>query len=140
MRTLKPYLIGLALFSLSTAILPHPATASTIATQWFFGNWDCLIDGRPAQMQWSVVNNPQTQCNGDVCSTTSGVKLVGRFSDSRSPWVNLSKQWSNRSELGIRYLGREQDNWYLRQDSRTKIATGWTTWRGNRYPLQCHPR
>ena len=140
MRTLKPYLIGLALFSLSTAILPHPAAASTIATQWFFGNWDCLIDGRPAQMQWSVVNNPQTQCNGDVCSTTSGVKLVGRFSDSRSPWVNLSKQWSNRSELGIRYLGREQDNWYLRQDSRTKIATGWTTWRGNRYPLQCRLR
>lgn len=140
MRTLKPYLIGLALFSLSTAILPQPATASTIATQWFFGNWDCLIDGRPAQMQWSVVNNPQTQCKGDVCSTTSGVKLVGRFSDSRSPWVNLSKQWSNRSELGIRYLGREQDNWYLRQDSRTKIATGWTTWRGNRYSLQCRPR
>lgn len=46
----------------------------------------------------------------------------------------------SKQDLGIRYLGAEQDNWYLRYNSRTKIADGWTTWRGNRYPLQCRNR
>jgi Family of unknown function (DUF6006) len=95
-------------------------------------------------MQWLVVDDPQTNCSGDICSTTSGVKVVGRFSDNASPWVPLGKRFSSnsntRKDLGIRYLGREQDDWYLKYNSKTGVADGWTTWRGNRYPLQCRNR
>lgn len=137
---LKKGLLGVAIASLAVMALPTRAQASMLVSEWFFGRWDCRIDGRPAQMQWLVVNDPQTRCDGDICSTTSGVKLVGRFSDNGSAWVPLAKQWSNRTDLGIRYLGREPDNWFLRYSDRTRVATGWTTWRGSRYPLSCWNR
>ncbi|MBD2448659.1 hypothetical protein H6G76_16170 [Nostoc sp. FACHB-152] len=142
MKNITKWFLGWAIVPASLVLVSSHAKASQIASEWFFGLWDCNIDGRPAQMQWKVVNDPQTSCNGDICSTTSGVRLVGRFSDHGSAWVPLAKSFSNsrRQDLGIRYLGAEQDNWYLRYNSRTKIANGWTTWRGNRYPLQCRNR
>jgi hypothetical protein len=140
MQLLKQGFLSLAAVAVGVCALPSLGLASMVARDWYFGNWDCNIDGRAARMQWRVVDDPQTTCNGDVCSTTSGVKVVGRFSDRGSAWVPLTKRWSNRSEIGIRYLGAEQDNWYLRFDRNTRTATGWTTWRGNRYPLQCRFR
>lgn len=121
-------------------MLPESVNAGLAVTQWYHGMWDCRIDGRPAQMQWSVVNDSRTSCNGDICSTTSGVKTVGRFSDNGSRWVPLAINWSSGNRLGIRYQGAEPDNWFLQFSDRTRIATGWTTWRGNRYPLQCQNR
>ena len=111
--------------------------ASQVANQWYFGLWDCNIDGRNAKMQWLVVDDPQTSCNGDVCSTTSGVKVVGRFSDNGSAWVPLAKRSANSTSLSIRYLGQEQDNWFLKYNGKSGQAIGWTTWRGKRYPLSC---
>jgi hypothetical protein len=139
MKNLTKWLLGLAIIPAGLVLVSSHATASQVASEWFFGLWDCNIDGRPARMQWRVVDDPQTTCNGNVCSSTSGVKVVGRFSDNGGGWVPLEKRFSNRQkqELGIRYLGREQDNWYLKYDTRTQVATGWTTWRGTRYPLQC---
>lgn len=140
MGLLKQGFLGLAALAVGISALPSLGMASMVARDWYFGNWDCNIDGRPARMQWRVVDDPQTSCDGNVCSTTSGVKIVGRFSDNGSAWVPLAKQQSNRSQISIRYLGREQDNWYLRYNSSSRTATGWTTWRGNRYPLQCRFR
>ncbi len=134
---IKAVLAGLAIIPLSFLAPAGNAQAGLVATQWFFGNWDCFIDGRPAKMQWLIVDDPQTQCNGNVCSTTSGVKVVGRFSDNGGAWVPLAQRYVRGADFGIRYQGREQDNWFLRYDSRVKTANGWTTWRGNRYPLQC---
>jgi hypothetical protein len=122
------------------AILPgtNSAHASQAASQWYFGNWnDCKIDGRPAKMQWKVVDDSQTQCDGNICQSTSGVKVVGRFSDNGGNWVPLSVRYNRTNEVGIRYLGREQDNWVLRYNPNSRVATGYTTWRGNRYPLSC---
>jgi hypothetical protein len=124
----------------AASLLAYPVNASVVVREWFFGNWDCLIDGRPARMQWYIVDDPQTTCHDNVCSSTSAVRVVGRFSDSGGPWVPLARQWSRGNQLGIRYLGREQDNWYLSYNSVTRAARGWTTWRGNRYPLQCSKR
>jgi hypothetical protein len=110
------------------AILPgtNSAHASQAASQWYFGNWnDCKIDGRPAKMQWKVVDDSQTQCDGNICQSTSG------------NWVPLSVRYNRTNEVGIRYLGREQDNWVLRYNPNSRVATGYTTWRGNRYPLSC---
>jgi hypothetical protein len=137
MKNIKKWLLGLAIFPLGFFVASDHTSASQVPLEWYFGNWDCNIDGRPAQMQWYVVDDPQTICSGNICSTTSGVRTVGRFSDNGSPWVPLERQWSTSSQLGIRYLGNEQDNWYLSYNSGTQVADGWTTWRGNQYPLQC---
>jgi hypothetical protein len=137
MNGIQKVLMTLALLPLTFGYVGSDANASQVPSQWYFGQWDCTIDGRAAKMQWLVVDDPQTSCDGNVCSSSSGVKVVGRFSDSGSAWVPLGKRYLRGNEFGIRYLGGEQDNWMLRYQPTTKIATGWTTWRGNRYPLQC---
>jgi hypothetical protein len=137
MQKLTKLLMTLALLPLGLGLPLGNVQASQVVSQWYFGRWDCTIDGRPSRMQWRVIDDPQTNCNGDVCSSTSGVKVVGRFSDNGSAWVPLEKRYLRGNDLGIRYLGREQDNWFLRYNSRTRQATGYTTWRNNRYPLLC---
>jgi Family of unknown function (DUF6006) len=137
MNKIQRILIGLAALPLTLGCFDINAQASQVLSQWYFGKWNCTIDGRPAKMQWLVVDDPQTTCSGDVCSSSSGVKVVGRFSDNGSAWVPLSKRYLRGNEFGIRYLGAEQNNWMLRYQPSTKVAAGWTTWRGNRYPLQC---
>ena len=139
MKNITKWLLGLAIVPAGLVFAAGHAKAGLVAGEWFFGLWDCNIDGRPAQMQWRVVDDSQTTCSGGVCSSTSGVRIAGRFSDNGSAWVPLEKRFSSkkRQDLGIRYLGGEQDNWYLKYNSLTKVADGWTTWRGNHYPLQC---
>lgn len=129
--------IGLGLLPLVLGCCGSSAQASQVLSQWYFGKWDCSIDGRAAKMQWLVVDDPQTSCSGNICSSTSGVKVIGRFSDSGGAWVPLGKRYLRGNDFGIRYLGNEQDNWLLRYNPSTKVAKGWTTWRGNKYPLQC---
>ncbi len=129
--------MGLAALPLTLGCFDSNAQASQVPSQWYFGKWNCTIDGRPAKMQWLVVDDPQTTCSGGVCSSSSGVKVVGRFSDNGSAWVPLATRYLRGNDFGIRYLGAEQNNWMLRYQPSTKVAAGWTTWRGNRYPLQC---
>lgn len=132
-----PYLV---LFFGSISLLPIASLATTSPLpSWARGDLNCRIDGRPARMNWQVVNDPQTECDGNICSSTSGVKTVGRFSDNGSAWVELGMtDLANQGRtLNIRYLGGEQNNWQLTHDAYTEVATGWTTWRGNRYPLSC---
>lgn len=133
----KMFLICSLLVSLGVA---PSVMASLTITQWYHGNWDCNIDGRSARMVWEVVDDSRTTCNNGVCSHTSGVKTVGRFSDNGSAWVGLGINYHRNSRLGIRYLGHEQDNWELTYNSSTGTARGWTTWRGTRYPLSCWNR
>lgn len=111
-----------------------PALAST-ASGWWGGNWNCNIDGRPALMRWNVVDDSQTTCNGDVCSTTSGVRWKGSFSDNGSRWVALTEpRQGNRGGLYFRHADGNQ--WYLAKPSGNKTV-GWTTWNNQRYPLSC---
>ncbi len=137
MNKIQKIFMGLALLPLTIGYCGSGTQASQVVSQWYFGKWNCTIDGRSAKMQWLVVDDPQTTCSGDVCSSSSGVKVIGRFSDNGSAWVPLSKRYLQGYEFGIRYLGKEQDNWMLSYNPKLKVATGWTTWRGNRYPLQC---
>ena len=108
MKLLQKCLFGLMLIPSGILLNSRTINASQVANQWYFGLWDCNIDGRNAKMQWLVVDDPQTSCNGDVCSTTSGVKVVGRFSDNGSAWVSLAKRSANSTSLSIRYLAQEQ--------------------------------
>lgn len=132
--------LGVALLPFTVLLTVGAAHASQVASEWYFGKWNCQIDGRPAQMQWKVVDASETHCEGGVCSSTSGVKVVGAFSDSGSAWVPIAKRYTRGNDFGIRYQGKEQDNWFLRYNPQTRSAIGWTTWRGNRYPLACQKR
>lgn len=117
--------------------LPYsePATASQVVGRWWDGNWKCNIDGRPARMRWSVVDDPDVQCQGDTCSRSSGVKWSGRFSDNGSAWVPLRN--AREGAAGGLYFNHADGNrWYLARPTSGK-ANGWTTWNGKRYPLTC---
>lgn len=102
---------------------------------WWGGSWTCDIDGRPARMNWSVVDNSQTTCQGDTCTSTSGVRWKGNFSDNGSRWVPLSNaRQGNTGGLFFRHADGNQ--WYLPKPQGNR-TTGWTTWNGQRYRLSC---
>jgi Family of unknown function (DUF6006) len=121
---------GIALcFAVST-----PVIASQVGG-WWGGNWNCNIDGRPAQMRWRVVDDSQTTCDGNICSSTSGVRWQGSFSDNNSPWVPLTDpRQSSRGGFFFRHADGNQ--WYLARPTANRTS-GWTTWNGQRYPLSC---
>jgi hypothetical protein len=83
----------------------------------------------------------EKSCSRDICSTTSGVKTIGWFSDNGGPWVCLGINYGwNSNHLGIRYMGQEPDNWYLDFNEMNTTADSQTTWRGKQYPLSCWNR
>lgn len=125
---------GLALY----VIVSSTAHASQVSG-WWGGSWTCNIDGRPAQMKWSVVDDSQTSCEdtseGRICSSTSGVRWKGRFSDNGSPWVSLTNpREGNRG--GLYFYHADGNKWYLPKPKGNR-TTGWTTWNGQRYQLSC---
>lgn len=127
---LKSVIVGVVLF----LICASPAGASQVAGQWWFGEWRCTIDGRPARMSWRVVDDPQTQCQGNVCSTSSGVKVVGRFSDNGSRWVPLTSPQNSGAMLRFRHA--DGNRWQLTR-SNANLAVGNTVWQGRQFPLSC---
>lgn len=102
---------------------------------WWGGAWDCNIDGRPARMKWAAVDDSQTNCNGDACTTSSGARWKGNFSDNGSRWVPLTEP-RRGNKGGVFFRHADGNQWYLAQPvgNRTK---GWTTWNGQRYTLAC---
>jgi hypothetical protein len=118
-----------------SAVVGADAQASQTTTQWYFGRWSCSIDGRPATMVWEVRDDPQTSCNGNTCSTSSGVKVVGFFKERTGPWVRLYRVRS--SDVGLAMLYNNVDAWVLNRRG-ARAAAGHTTWQGGRYPLSCN--
>jgi hypothetical protein len=111
-----------------------PAIAGQVAG-WWGGNWACNIDGRPARMKWVAVDDSQTSCDGDVCSTSTGARWKGSFSDNGSRWVPLTDpRRGNRGGLYFRHADGNQ--WYLATPVNNSTK-GWTTWQGQRYSLSC---
>ncbi|GFE72263.1 hypothetical protein CFPU101_48730 [Chroococcus sp. FPU101] len=58
-------------------------------------------------MVWEVKNDSQQTCDGEVCSQTSGVKVVGWFREQQqnSPWVRLYSRGSTNTGLRMLYTG-----------------------------------
>jgi hypothetical protein len=127
-----PALIGLLCV---LAVPSGPAGASQMVGRWWSGAWKCTIDGRPARMRWDVVDDSNTTCQGDVCSTSSGVKWAGRFSDNGSRWVPLRNP-RDGTQGGLYFNHADGNKWYLAKPTNNK-SQGWTTWNGQRYPLVC---
>ena len=105
------------------------------AVGWWGGNWNCTIDGRPARMNWKVVDAGETSCDGDTCTSTSAVAWRGSFSDNGSGWVPLTNP-RRGNKGGVFFFHADGNKWYLPQPASNK-SNGWTTWQGNRYPLSC---
>lgn len=102
---------------------------------WWGGSWACNIDGRPARMKWAVVDDSRTTCNGNVCSTSSGVRWQGSFSDNGSRWVPLTGPRQG-SQGGLFFRHADGNQWYLARPVNRK-SVGWTTWNAQRYTLAC---
>jgi len=137
---MKAALIFSAALCVLIGALPEPAHASQVVGQWYHGNWSCRSDGRPARMRWVVRDDPgPSNCRYDarlreqVCSRTSGVTTVGEFWDRNGPWRRLTIQTRGQNSLHFRHA--DGNPWFLQRSG--SRANGWTTWNGNRYPLQC---
>ena len=111
-----------------------PALAST-ASGWWGGTWSCSIDGRPAHMKWVIVDDSQTTCSDGTCTTTSGVRWKGSFSDNGSAWVPLTDPRPGQ-QGGLFFRHADGNQWYLPKPTGNQTS-GWTTWNGRRYPLSC---
>lgn len=112
-----------------------PANAGLVSG-WWGGSWNCNIDGRSAQMRWTVVEDVEPPCNSDLCSSSSGVHWEGRFSDNGGRWVALKNPRTATNTGGLFFNHADGNRWYLAKPVSNK-ASGWTTWNGNRYPLSC---
>lgn len=111
-----------------------PALASTVGG-WWGGSWACNIDGRSARMRWVVVDDTQTTCDGNVCSSSYGARWKGSFSDNGSQWVPLTNPRLGNAG-GMFFNHADGNRWYLAKPVGNRTA-GWTTWNGSRYPLSC---
>jgi len=124
-----------ALLSLSACLLgTTSAEAGLVAEKWYFGSWNCLIDGRPSTMVWKAVDDTQQTCSGSVCTQTSGVAIRGWFRERGGPWVRL--YLADSTDRGIAMMYNNVDPWVLNRRE-PGHAVGHTTWHGNRYPLEC---
>ncbi|MDS9467311.1 DUF6006 family protein [Paracoccus sp. MBLB3053] len=112
---------------------------ANMASGWWGGDWDCIIDGRPARMRWSVVDNGSQSCEetdeGTICSSSVSAGWKGRFSDNGSKWVSLTNAKSG-DKGGLFFTHADGNRWYLAKPV-GRTAKGWTTWNGQRYPLSC---
>ena len=114
-------------------VVAGPANASQIASQFYHGTWNCMLDGRPTTIVWRVVDDTRTTCNGDTCSVTHGVKTVGSFLD-RGTWVSLTMLGASSQSITFRHP--DGNNWYL-YNAGTRRMNGHSVWQGNQYPLSC---
>ena len=114
--------------------ISSPALASQVGG-WWGGAWVCNIDGRPAHMKWVAVDNSQTSCDGDVCSTSTGARWKGSFSDNGSRWVPLTDPRASQKG-GVYFRHADGNQWYLAKPANRRTQ-GWTTWNGQRYALSC---
>ena len=121
--------------SLVCAVIAVSPAFAGLVSGWWGGSWSCNIDGRPARMQWTPVDDSQTTCHDGVCTTTSGARWSGRFSDNGSPWVPLTAARSG-NQGGLFFRHADGNQWYLAKPVSNQTS-GWTTWNGRRYPLSC---
>jgi len=135
MTTMKRPLLAVSCGLALCLAAAEPSVAGMVSG-WWGGTWSCNIDGRPARMKWIPVDDSQTVCDDDgICTTTSGARWKGSFSDNGSPWVALTNP--RQGDRGGLYFNHADGNrWYLPKPTGNRTA-GWTTWNGQRYPLTC---
>ncbi len=107
------------------------------------GKWNCNLDGRQAVLELNLADT--RVCKNGVCTTTAGTRIAGRVSDNGGAWVSIEQrafaagdpQSSRRDHiLPLRY--KNTDNWLLIMHTMNRnIASGYTSWNGIPFGLQC---
>lgn len=146
-------LLGLSAVSIATGcfLLAQGADATIYARRnptdvippdWE-GRWTCNLDGRPAVLELRLADT--TVCEGNVCRKTIGTRIAGRISDNGGAWIPIEQRefapgdlsTSRRDHLlPLRY--DKTDNWMLIMHTWNRnFASGYTTWNGIPFGLQC---
>lgn len=120
-------------------VIPWQAHAADQPDEWWSGDWNCDIGGRPAQMKWATVEDSQLADNaGGTGRTTAAARWEGRLSNG-SQWVALTEP-SPGKKGGLYFRHADGNKWYLQKPTDNK-TTGWTraTAQRNapRYPVSC---
>jgi hypothetical protein len=129
------------MFSSRTAILTTiftlasatQAIAGLSVEEWYFGKWECLNNGRAADMEWRSREVQNSVCNGEVCSSSSSSEIVGSYREGNGPVLSLTRVNSSPSLLLMN--GPDGNLWSL--TNKGKRAEGWATLNGQRNPLSC---
>lgn len=115
--TLKNSCCALSLFLL----IACPARADMQADEWWNGDWNCEIGGRPARMKWSMVEDAQPPADGRAAvARWQGSLSTG---DGGQP-VALTEP-SQGKKGGLYFRHADGHKWYLQKPVDNK-ATGWT--------------
>lgn len=136
-------LISLMLIIMTHSVYATSYSSNSYTVSWL-GTWKCNLDGRSAIIRFKLEDN--VVCRGNICKKQIGTKLVGHISDNGGPWRRLERRRLDSNDppasgakdhiLPLRYNGR--DNWLLIMHTwNRKFASGYTTWRGKPYGLQC---
>lgn len=128
---LKSRVIALA------TVLIVASTATSVAglspQEWYFGKWDCLNNGRAAEMEWRSREVQNTVCNGDVCSSSTSSEIAGSYREGSGPILALTRVNSTPTMLLMK--GPDGNLWSLTNQG--KRAEGWVMLGGQRFPLSC---
>jgi hypothetical protein len=111
------------------------------------GQWNCNLDGRSATIEFWRERIPDECANG-ICRRTFGTIFRGRVSDNGGKWVALEMRSPNQNDppnsnsphvLPLRY--NNTDDWLLMVHTWDyNFASGYTTWQGRPYGLQCRKK
>lgn len=110
-----------------------PAVAGLSVQEWYFGKWDCLNNGRAAEMEWRSRDVQNTVCNGEVCSSSTSSEIVGSYREGNGPVLGLSRV--NSSPTMLLMKGPDGNLWSLTNQGNR--AEGWAMLGGQRLPLSC---
>lgn len=124
------------------------ATASFLPERYtpWLGRWMCNLDGRNSTLEFFALDEPNVSCSGDICTSTSGnVTLAGVAIDASGSRKSLALRPLNakdpKANNGTQILAlsyNRTDDWLLLLHTWDKrYASGFTTWNGNIYGLQC---
>lgn len=120
----------------------RPTPTTVILPDWE-GRWNCNLDGRSAVIELNLANT--TICKDGICQTTIGTRIAGRVSDNGGSWLPIEQRSfgsgdlaSSRRDHMMPLLYNKQDKWMLIMHTFNRnYASGYTTWNGIPFGLQC---
>jgi hypothetical protein len=119
------------------------ASSFTGPSDWA-GFWECNLDGRPALLALGR-ENLYEDLGGGIGSICFDCTIGGEISDNGGSWIRVEKRSLTADDppasvtdhlLPLLYNG--QDHWLLMIHTWDRnFASGYTTWNGRPYGLQC---
>ena len=124
-------------------VRPNPWTV--ILSDWQ-GTWNCNLDGRSAVLKLQLLE--KRVFVDFVGSTYSELFVSGQFSDSGGAWKHVTQRSFNSGDLAssrrdhmLPLIYENRDNWMLIMHTGNRnYISGYTTWNGSVFGMQCRRR